>query len=200
LSAGWIAAGAFSFAVTVSPVVVLTLRRTAIGRLNAAAWIAIWGLLIPAVEHAYFGIAGAVDALAPSDHARVHMIMGLAYWPLGAIGLAVVMGTLLREGRREAWFLLLGVLTVGGGLEILLNGPAGLLFQHGFGSNSRPGGMALFAYPVAWVTALAISYRPIFRPEPDPDELTRPEAAPTPQQPTGGVYAESPNAAETSSP
>jgi hypothetical protein len=73
------------------------------------------------------------------------------------------MGTLLREGRREAWFLLLGVLVVGGGLEIILNGPAGLLFQHGFGSNSRPGGMALFAYPVAWVTALAISYRPIFR-------------------------------------
>jgi hypothetical protein len=124
---------------------VLALRRRALGRLNAAAWIAMWGLLIPAVEHAYFGIAGAVDALAPSDHARVHMIMGLAYWPLGAIGLAVVMGTLLREGRREAWFLLLGVLVVGGGLEILLTGPAGL-----FGSTSRPGGMALFAYPVAW--------------------------------------------------
>jgi len=180
LSAGWIAAGAFSFAVTVLPVVVLALRRTAIGRLNAAAWIAMWGLLIPAVEHGYFGITGAVDALAPSDHARVHMIMGLAYWPLGAIGLAVVMGTLLREGRREAWFLLLGVLVVGGGLEILLNGPAGLLFQHGFGSTSRPGGMALFAYPVAWVTALAIAYRPIFRPQPTPRADSHPRVAGSP--------------------
>lgn len=168
MSAGWIAAGAFSFAGAVSPVVVLALRRTAIGRLNAAAWIAIWGLFLPAVEHAYFGIAGAVDAITLSEHGRVHTLMGLAYWPLGAIGLAVAMATLLREGRREAWFLLLGVLAVGGGLEILLNGPAGLWFQHGFGSNSDPRGMALFAYPVAWVTALAISYRPIFRPQPAP--------------------------------
>ncbi len=96
----------------------LALRRTAIGRLNAAAWIAMWGFLIPAFEHTYFGIVGALDSFAPSDHARVHMLMGLAYWPLGAVGLAVVMGTLLREGRREAWFLLLGVLVVGGGLEI----------------------------------------------------------------------------------
>jgi hypothetical protein len=168
LSAGWIAEGAFWFAVAVSPVVLLALRRTAIGRLNAAAWIAIWGLLIPAFEHTYFGIVGALDSFAPSDHARVHMLMGLVYWPLGAIGLAVVMGSLLREGRREAWFLLLGVLVVGGGLEILLNGPAGLWFQHGFGSDSRPGGMGLFAYPVAWVTALAIAYRPIFQPRPAP--------------------------------
>lgn len=166
MSVGWIAAGAFWFAVAVSPVVVLALRRTAIGRLNAAAWIAIWGLFIPAAEHAYFGITGALDALALSDHARVHMLMGLAYWPLGAIALAVAMGTLLREGRREAWFLLLGVLAVGGALEILFNGPTGLWFRHGIGSNSQPSGTILFAYPVAWVTALAISYRPIFRPPP----------------------------------
>jgi hypothetical protein len=168
LSAGWIVEGALWFAVAVSPVVVLALRRTAIGRLNAAAWIAMWGLLIPAFEHTYFGIVGALDSFAPSDHARVHMLMGLAYWPLGAVGLAVVMGTLLREGRREAWFLLLGVLVVGGGLEILLNGPTGLWFQHGFGSDSRPGGMGLFAYPVAWVTALAVTYLPIFQSQPAP--------------------------------
>ena len=136
------------------------------GPLNAAAWIAVWGLFLPAVEHGYFGIAGGMDALVLSDHARVHMLMGLVYWPLGAIGLAVAMGTLLREGRREAWFLLLGVLVVGGGLEILLNGPVGLWFHHGFGSDSRPEGMALFAYPVAWIAALVISYRPIFRREP----------------------------------
>ena len=166
MSAGWIATGAFSFGVAVSPVVVLALRRTAMGRLNAAAWIAVWGLFLPAVEHGFFGIAGAMDALVLSEHARVHMLMGLVYWPLGAIGLAVAMGTLLREGRREAWFLLLGVLVVGGGLEILLNGPVGLWFHHGFGSDSRPEGMALFAYPVAWIAALVISYRPIFRREP----------------------------------
>jgi hypothetical protein len=166
LSARWIVTGAFWFAVVVSPVVVLALRRQAIGPLNAAAWIAMWGLFIPAVEHTYFGITGALDSFVPSEHARVHILMGLAYWAIGAIGLAVAMGTLLREGRPEAWFLLLGLLVVGGGLEILLNGPAGLVFQHGFGPDSQPGGMALFAYPVAWVTALAIAYRPIFRPQP----------------------------------
>jgi hypothetical protein len=171
LSASWIARGVLTFAFTVSPVVVLALRRKAIGRLNAAAWIAMWGLFIPAVEHGYFGMIGAVDSLAPSDHARVHMIMGLAYWPLGAMGLAVAMGILLREGHRVAWYLLLVMLAVGGGLEIILNGPTGLLFQHGFASNSNPGGMSLFAYPVAWITALVISYRPIFAPSMPPHEL-----------------------------
>jgi hypothetical protein len=28
--------------------------------------------------------------------------------------------------------------------------------------------MGLFAYPVAWVTALVIAYRPIFQPQPAP--------------------------------
>ncbi|HSJ50078.1 MAG TPA: hypothetical protein VLA90_02160 [Actinomycetota bacterium] len=175
LSAGWIATGAFAFAVAVSPAVVLALRRTTVGPLNAAAWIAIWGLFIPVFEHSYFGITEGLDALTSRPHARVHVLMGLVYWPLGAIGIAVVMWTLLREGRRVAWFLLLGVLVIGGGLELLFNGPIGLVFEHGFASDSRPEGMAMLAYPVAWVTALVIAYGPIFRPE----ELTAQRGRPS---------------------
>ena len=166
MPADWIMTGVVAFAVAVAPVVVLTLRRTAMGSLNAAAWIAIWGLAIPVLEHSYFGITeGAVEL---TGHARIHVLMGLIYWPLAAIGLAVALGTMLREGRRAAWFLLLGLLLVGGGTELLLNGPAGLAFQHGFASDSRAEGMALFAYPIAWATALAIAYRPIFQPRAEP--------------------------------
>lgn len=168
MSGRWIITGAVWFATALAPVVVLALRRRAIGHLNAAAWIAIWGLLIPAWEHAYFGITEGASAMGLPDHARVHVLMGLIYWLLGAVGLGVVMLTLLREGRREAWFLLLGVLAAGGTLEILFNGPSGLWFEHGFGSDSRPEGMALFAYPVAWATALVLAYRPIFRPQQTP--------------------------------
>ena len=163
MTASWMSTAALSFVLALSPIVVLTLVRGAIGPLNAAAWIASWGLLIPAVEHGYWGIDGSRDALAVSDHAQVHMVMGLAYWPLSALALAVVLGILLREGRREAWFVLLALLAVGGGLEIILNGPAGLVFQHGVARDSQPSGLALLAYPVAWVVALVLSYRPIFR-------------------------------------
>jgi hypothetical protein len=52
-------------AVAVSPVVWLAFRRTSIGRLKAAAWIAIWGMFISALEHAYFGITGAMDSFVP---------------------------------------------------------------------------------------------------------------------------------------
>lgn len=161
MSAGWITTGLIAFAVAMTPVLLLALRRTAIGRLNAAAWIVAWGLLMAVVEHTYFGISEGATEL--TGHARVHVVMGLLYWPLAAIGLAVALGTLLREGRRVAWFVLLGLLVVGGGAELALNGPAGLVFQHGFSSDSRPEGMALWAYPIAWAVALAISYRPIFR-------------------------------------
>lgn len=157
----WILTGLLAFAVAVMPVVVLALRRGAMGPLNAATWIAAWGFVIPVVEHSYFGIAEGAAELA--GHPRVHVLMGLLYWPLAAIGLAIALGVLLREGRRVSWFLLLGLLLVGGGSELLLNGPVGVEFQHGFSSDSRPEGMALFAYPIAWATALAIAYRPIFR-------------------------------------
>lgn len=145
-----------------APVVLLTLRRTAMGPLNAASLIAISGLVIPVFEHSYFGITEG--ALELAGHARIHVLMGLLYWPIAAIGLALALGILLREGRRVAWFLLLGLLLVGAGTELLLNGPTGVAYQHGFGSDSRPEGMALFAYPIAWATALAMSYGPIFRP------------------------------------
>lgn len=161
MSAGWITTGLVAFAVAMTPVVVLALRRTAMGPLNAAGWIVAWGLLIAVVEHSYFGISEGATEL--TGHARIHVLMGLLYWPLAAIALAVALGALLREGRRVAWLLLLGLLLAGGGAELVLNGPAGFVFQHGLAADSRPEGMALYAYPVAWAVALAITYRPIFR-------------------------------------
>jgi len=162
VSAGWILTGLVAFAVAATPIVVLTLRRNGMGPLNAAAWLVAWGLLIPVLEHSSFGITEGAAEL--TGHARVHVLMGLVYWPLAAIGLAIVLGTLLSEGRRVAWYVLLGLLVLGGGMELLLNGPTGLLFQHGIGSDSRPEGMALYAYPIAWAVALVIAYRPIFGP------------------------------------
>lgn len=171
MSTGWITTGAVWLALAVGPVVVLALRSKVMGRLTGTALIAIWGLVIPVLEHTLFGITEGTVRL--TGHAQVHALMGLIYWPLGAAGLAVVMWTLLREGRRIASFLLLGLLVVGRGAEMLRNRPTGLVFQHGFASNSRPEGMALYAYPVAWVRALVISYRPIFRPPAPREELTR---------------------------
>lgn len=69
MSQGWIMTGLIAFAVALGPVVVLTLRRTAMGPLNAAAWIAIWGLVIPVVEHSYFGITRHYG-LSPEDGRR----------------------------------------------------------------------------------------------------------------------------------
>lgn len=54
------------------------------------------------------------------------------------------------------------MLLAGGGLDLLVNGPKGVLFQHGFPPNSRPEGVVLFNYIIAWLVALAIAYKPVF--------------------------------------
>ncbi len=83
MSTEWIMTGVVAFAVALAPVVVLAHRRERMGSLNAAAWLAIWGFAIPTVEHSYFGITeGAVEL---TGHARIHVLMGLIYWPLAAI-------------------------------------------------------------------------------------------------------------------
>jgi hypothetical protein len=51
---------------------------------------------------------------------------------------------------------------VGGGLEILVDGPTGILFEHGFPPRSRPEGVYVYAYIIAWLMALVITYRPVF--------------------------------------
>jgi hypothetical protein len=43
---------------------------------------------------------------------------------------------------------------VGGGLEVVMNGPTGHLYHH----------IGLYGYVVAWLAALAIAYTPTFTP------------------------------------
>jgi hypothetical protein len=91
--------------------------------------------------------------------------MAGAYAAIGGVLLSVVACTLLREGRRSGWYALLFASLAGGSLELVMNGPTGILFRHGFSyAESLPQGTVVFGYLFAWLAALAISCRPIFRP------------------------------------
>jgi len=153
-----------------APIVVLVALRGRLGSLNAASWLVVWGALFVAAEHAGWSIWDALQlpgvfaegGLATNPHARVHAFMAGVYTVFAALLLVLIAWTLLREGRRIGWYAVLVVLVAGGGLELLINGPNGVLFQHGFPPRSRPEGMVLFNYLIAWMAALAIAYRPVF--------------------------------------
>ncbi len=83
-----------------------------------------------------------------------------------------------KEGRRIGWYALLCALLVGGGFDLVMGG---LWFQHGsplyqlFGEPVQGFGWeGLYAYLVAWITALVISYKPIFREAPTKISPTKP--------------------------
>jgi hypothetical protein len=65
-------------------------------------------------------------------------------------------------GRRGGWYAILVGLVLGGGFELLA---ASTIFPHGFPPRSIPLGLFLYGYIPAFTSALAISRRPIFRPE-----------------------------------
>jgi hypothetical protein len=91
--------------------------------------------------------------------------MAGVYAAIGGLLLVVIAQTLLREGRQAGWWALLFVLLAGGTLELVMNGPLGILFQHGLNPiESIPQGTVLFGYLFAWMAALVISWRPSFRP------------------------------------
>ncbi len=153
---------------TFGPVLALVLARRTLGPLKAAAWLTVWGALIVAGEHANFGISNAL-ALASepvvSNHARYHLLMAGVYTMVGAAALAVIALTLLGEGRPIGWYTVLMALVVGGGLELALGGR---ILGHGLPPNSIPLGLTLYGYFAAWIAALLIGYRPIFRRLPRP--------------------------------
>lgn len=159
------------------PVILLVVRRKAIGTLNAAANLVVFGAVIALAEHPQFAIAygaGAVSfypevrLMTLIPHAQIHFVQAGVYAALGLGLLVVVARTLLRRGERVGWYALLTTTIVGGGLDLVLG--AGV-YQHGspiygvFGFEERLGfgWQFLYLYLVAWIAALAISYPVVFR-------------------------------------
>ena len=159
----WYLIGGLYLAGAFAPSLLIILARNRIGALRAASWLVIWGAVIALGEHAGWATLLALDEARLNPHARVHFFMAGVYAAIGGILLCVIALTLLREGHRVAWFALLFALVVGGTFEVVMNGPTGLLFQHGFSTTeSIPNGMALFGYLFAWLAALVIAWRPVF--------------------------------------
>ncbi len=148
--------------VVLAPTVALVVARKRLGVLKTASWLVIWGVFIAVGEHAMWAMRLAIHEGWLNPHSRVHYFMAGVYAAIGGALLGLIARTLLWEGRRAGWFAVLFALLVGGTLEVVMNGPTGLLFQHGFGPEPTPGGEAIFGYPLAWLAALAIGYKPIF--------------------------------------
>jgi hypothetical protein len=155
----WLQAGAL--AVILAPTVALLAFRRRLGPMNTAAALVVWGGLAACGEHATWAMRLAIHERSwSSPHSTVHYFMAGVYAALAGVLLTVIAVTLLREGRRSGWFAVLFVTLVGGGLELAMTGPTGRLYHH----------IGLFGYPVAWLAALALAYKPIFRGAPTPSE------------------------------
>jgi hypothetical protein len=143
--------------VILAPTVFLLIMRTRIGALNAAAGLVIWGELAACGEHATWAMRLAVHERGWSNpHSTVHYFMAGVYAAIAGVLLGWIALTSLREGRRSGWFAVLFVLLAGGSLELLMNGPTGRLYHH----------IGLYGYPLAWLAALVIAYKPIFSASP----------------------------------
>ena len=154
-----------------SVVLALIMFRNRLGVLNAASWLVIWGSVVLLGEHPQFTLAYAagvgypeVNRLVLIPHARIHFFMAGIYAIVGLIFLGVIARTLLKEGRRVGWYALLFAVVIGGGIDLVMGG---LWFQHGsplyfMKSPIGVGWQFLYVYLVAWITALVLSYKPIF--------------------------------------
>ncbi len=124
----------------------------------------IWGIALVIGEHGGWAIRISAGDPFMEPHARVHFFMAGVYAIVGGVMLGVIARTLLREARRPGWYALLLAFLVGGTIEVVANGPTGLMFQHGFSTaQSLPYGTVLFGYLFAWLAALVLAYPPIFR-------------------------------------
>ena len=150
-------------AIAVAPVVVALalVHRRSLPRLDAAAGLVLWGLLIVVLEHGQFGLAGFGGADI-NNHTGFHFQM-LAAYGLAALALVgVVVAPLIRRGDAAGWFGLLVLVAIGIGAEVAT---AALTTPHGVPPRFWIAGLFLWGYPVAWATALALSFRPTFRSE-----------------------------------
>ena len=162
--------------IALAMILALLVARNRLGRLNAASWMVVLGAVVVAGEHAQFAIAYSVPIITTEGpmlllpHARLHFFMAGIYTIIGLVLLCVIARTLLKEGRRSGWYALLFALLVGAGCDLVMEG---WWWQHGsplyqvFGVPMQGFGWEfLYSYPVAWITALVISYKPIFRERP----------------------------------
>lgn len=152
-------------------VAALIVFRKRLGVLNAASWLVIWGSVVLIGEHPQFTLTYTAGAIWPEaqqlsliPHARIHFFMAGIYAIIGLILLGVIARTLLKEGRRAGWYALLFAVVVGGGIDLVMGG---LWYQHGspLYLKERPLGFGwefFYIYLVAWVSALVLSYKPIF--------------------------------------
>jgi hypothetical protein len=157
------------FLAVMLPIVALLFWRRRLGALNTAPWLVAYGALVLLGEHAGWTLWYTLGSDMPdpvfwSGHARVHAFMAAIYAVIGLTLFVVMAGTMLRKGSRLAWSAVLFALIVGGSVEVIVNGPTGLLFQHTTPPNATPGANMLFAYQFAWAAALLISWRPVLRP------------------------------------
>jgi len=160
---------AAKLAVAMAPIVALVLWRRRLGALKAASWLVAYGALGPIAEHAgwTFYYTLGTDMGDPvnwtlSPHGRVHAFMAAVYLVIGMAMFVVLTTVTLRRRSRLAWTALLLALVVGGSIEIIVNGPRGLLYQHTFPPNGITGANLLFVYLFAWTAALLISRHTVF--------------------------------------
>jgi len=149
------------------PIVVLILARRRLGAVNAASGLVVYGVLVMLYEHAGFTFAYTLGGLSQEGfiappHARVHAFMAAIYATIGMMAFAVMGSTLLRQRSRLAWYVLLAAVIAGGSVEVVMNGPVGLLYRHTSPPNPIAGANLLWLYLVAWVGALLISRRAVF--------------------------------------
>lgn len=152
--------GIVLFAVSLAPhaLVVLFVVRGRLARLDGAFYLLLWGLFIAIAEHAGFGQA-AFGGLGLLTHEGFHFQM-LATYGLAAFALTgAVIAPLIRRGDRLGWYGLLILTAIGAGAEALI---ATITTPHGVAPRWWSWGLALWAYPLAWLTALVLSRRPIF--------------------------------------
>jgi len=145
--------GVVALAVILAPTVALLVGRRRIGTPNTAAALVIWGALAATGEHGTWAMRLAWherDWLNP--HSAGHYFMAGVYAAVAGVLLGVIAVTLLRERRRSGWFAVLFALLVGGSVELVMNGPTGLLYHH----------IGLYGYLVAWLAALVITFRSTF--------------------------------------
>jgi uncharacterized membrane protein YeaQ/YmgE (transglycosylase-associated protein family) len=145
--------GLAALAVILAPTVALLAGRRRIGALNTASALVIWGTLAACGEHGSWAIRLAWhERFWLNPHSAGHYFMAGVYTAVAGVLLGVIAVTLVRERRRSGWFAVLFVLLVGGSVELVMNGPSGLLYHH----------IGLYGYVVAWLAALVVAYKPTF--------------------------------------
>lgn len=154
------------------PVIALILARKRLGALKTATALIIWGALTPTFEHTSFAIYGSQIIPSVPDHGlhlHYHFFMAGVFTVVAGIMIMIMTASQLRLGKRTGWCAILVALLIGGSFE--LSGAAGMRF-HGFQGPAV--GLMIYAYLLAWASALVISYRPVFENKEKSHERPRP--------------------------